>query len=146
MFKVSIKNLKENKLWEAKFESIELAQEWLSKQIGKPHRLPEREVKFQEELLLEDIKEIKEAVLDDRGEIIEVKKAILKSEFEYEIVDLSLDPEFVRSEIKQKRFNEYPSELEIIEALMENLEGRPEKLAEVAAKRLTVKAKYPLEK
>ncbi len=44
---------------------------------------------------------------------------------------------------KRQRLVEYPSELDIIEALMEAQEGRPEKLEEIKAKRLEVKTKYP---
>ena len=44
---------------------------------------------------------------------------------------------------KGKRKAEYPSHEEILEALMEDVEGRPEKLEEVKTKRAEVKAKYP---
>lgn len=58
MFKVSISNSIENKLWEAKFESQELAQAWLDQQIGKPHRFPERIVSIDDEYAQEDVLEI----------------------------------------------------------------------------------------
>lgn len=44
MFKVNISNSKQDLSWSAGFETQELAQAWLSQQIGKPHRLPERVV------------------------------------------------------------------------------------------------------
>jgi len=78
MFKVSIANVKKNLFWEAKFESQELAQDWLEKQIGKPHRLPEMEVPD----------------LDKEGkqQFDENEKVLLKTipaEFTSEIVDIS---------------------------------------------------------
>ena len=60
------------------------------------------------------------------------------------IKDLSLDKEYVLKEIKEKRKLEYPNELEIIEALIEEKEGRLEKLQEVIKKRNEVKLKYPI--
>lgn len=47
--------------------------------------------------------------------------------------------------VKSKRRAEYPTELEVIEALMEEAEGRPEKLTELMMKRNEVKLKYPKE-
>jgi len=78
MFKVSITNKKQNLLWEAKFESQELAQEWLEKQTGKPHRLPEMKV----------------LDLDKEGnqQFDENEKVLLKTvpaEFTSEIIDIS---------------------------------------------------------
>ena len=78
MFKVSITNVKQNLFWEAKFESQELAQEWLEKQIGKPHRLPEMEVPDLDE--------------DGKQQFDENEKVLLKTipaEFTSEIVDIS---------------------------------------------------------
>ena len=48
--------------------------------------------------------------------------------------------------IKEKRRNEYPTDLEVIEALIEEAEGRPEKLTEVMMKRNEIKLKYPKER
>lgn len=42
MFKVNISNSKQNLSWSACFTLKSEAQSWLSSQIGKPHRLPER--------------------------------------------------------------------------------------------------------
>ena len=65
MLKVSITNSRENKLWEAKFASEELAQAWLAQQVGKPHRLPEREVAIESEYFQDDVLEvISEDVID----------------------------------------------------------------------------------
>lgn len=41
------------------------------------------------------------------------------------------------------RLREYPSLQDIMEALVEDAEGRPEKLAEISAARAQVKIKYP---
>ena len=40
MFKVNISNSSKNLSWSAKFPTETEANEWLQKQIGKPHRLP----------------------------------------------------------------------------------------------------------
>ena len=58
-------------------------------------------------------------------------------------VDLSLDPAWVEKDIQEKRRKEYPTETEVIEALLEEIEGRPEKLTELLMKREEIKIKYP---
>ena len=106
MFKVNISNSSKNLSWSAKFPTEVEANEWLQKQIGKPHRLP-------------------------------VESA-------YEIINLSLDPEWVEKDIQEKRRKEYPGELEVIEALREAVaENRPQKLQEIQAKIEAIKIKYP---
>lgn len=60
------------------------------------------------------------------------------------IVDLSKDNDWVLKNLREKRSKEYPSEIEIIEALMEEKEGRPEKLSQVLQKRDEIKKKYPI--
>jgi hypothetical protein len=68
----------------------------------------------------------------------------LKTGLHYEIVNLSLDPEWVEKDIQEKRRKEYPGELEVIEALREAVaENRPEKLQEIQAKIEAIKIKYP---
>ena len=120
MFKVSISNPTENKAWEAKFETQELAQEWLSKQIGKPNRLPERVIK------------------NEAGE-----EVTLPAEFTSEIVDLSLDVEYVKDEVRAKRKKEYPSLEEMVEALLDDKEGKPQKLVKILKQRDDADKKYP---
>jgi len=106
MFKVSISNSTENKSWEAKFETLQEANEWLAKQIGKPNRLPERVIK------------------NEAGE-----EVTLPAEFTSEIIDLSLDVEYVKDEARAKRRKEYPSLEEMVEALLDDKEGKPQKQA-----------------
>ncbi len=106
MFKVNISNSSKNLSWSAKFSTEVEANEWLQKQIGKPHRLP--------------------------------------VESSYEIINLSLDTEWVEKDIQGKRRKEYPSTEEIAEAVIEHLmEHRPQKLQELQSKREAVKLKYP---
>jgi len=126
MWKVSISNQSKNLLWEAKFASQELAQSWLNSQIGKPHRLPEREVPT-----------------GDYNENNEPITEILPAEFTFEIKDLSLDADYQYQKMVESRRLEYPSVYECIEALMEEAEGNPEKLMLVMMKRIEVKEKYP---
>jgi hypothetical protein len=47
------------------------------------------------------------------------------------------------SPYKENRQKEYPSWEQVIEALIENMEGRPEKLAQVKQQRAEIRAKYP---
>lgn len=60
--------------------------------------------------------------------------------------NLSNDEEWKLKELQEKRRAEYPTELEVIEALIEEAEGKPEKLTEIMMKRNEVKLKYPKEK
>jgi hypothetical protein len=92
MFKVNIKNLEKNLLWSAQFESQELAQEWLSKQIGKPNRLPER--------FINKLDENGSFIVDENGIAIQ---ELLPAEFIYEIIDGSAELELqkIKSEAKQ---------------------------------------------
>lgn len=50
---------------------------------------------------------------------------------------------YKNSTYKQKRAEHYPSYAEVSEALMENMEMRPQKLEQIKAIRAAVKAKYP---
>jgi len=65
------------------------------------------------------------------------------SDSAYELVDLKQDPSWVENNVKEKRKNEYPEINEVIEALLEVHEGRPEKLTEIMLKREAIKIKYP---
>lgn len=68
----------------------------------------------------------------------------LKAEYEITITDLTKDAGWLLSECLRKRKAEYPTVEEIVEALMEKYgENRPEKFAELHAKRMAVKLKYP---
>ena len=63
---------------------------------------------------------------------------------EPEIIDLSLDVNYMNKFIQGKRRDEYPDISEVIEALLEEAEDRPEKLINILMKRQEVKEKYPL--
>lgn len=78
MFKVIIKNEEKQLEWSAQFESQELAQEWLSRQIGKPNRLPER--------LVSKFDEGGSVAVDENGNPIQ---ELLPAEFSSEIIDIS---------------------------------------------------------
>jgi len=142
MFKVSITNRKQNLFWEAKFESQELAQEWLNKQIGKHYRMPEREIgisaeEFQE-LDASEIKEVKEDSTEGK------KNIVLNDEFSYEIIDLNLDAEYVKNETMQKRIKEYPSLNEKVDALLSLADGDDSAILLVNSKIRAINQKYPI--
>jgi len=61
----------------------------------------------------------------------------------FEVIDLKKDPSWVENDIKEKRKKEYPEINDVIEALLEVHEGRPEKLTEIMLKRAAIKIKYP---
>ena len=65
------------------------------------------------------------------------------SNYTKEIKDLSLDVEFMVAKVNENRKKEYPNIDEVIEALLEVHEGRPEKLTEIMLKREAIKIKYP---
>lgn len=105
MFKVNISNSSKNLSWSAKFPTEVEANEWLQKQIGKPHRLPVESV--------------------------------------YEIINLSLDPEWIEKDIQEKRKKESPSLEEKIDALIASSRGDNSKLIEVIQKIEALEIKYP---
>lgn len=78
MFKVNISNASQNLSWSASFPTELEAQTWLNQQIGKPHRLPERDVPTYDEN--------GQPILDENGEPI---METLPAEFTSEIVDIT---------------------------------------------------------
>jgi hypothetical protein len=93
MFQVNIKNEEKNLEWNARFASQELAQEWLSKQVGKPHRLPER--------LVNKLDEIGELIKDENGAIIQ---ELIPAEFTAEVIDISKNLELQKQKAEAKKF------------------------------------------
>lgn len=75
----------------------------------------------------------------------QINKNFLPSDYQFQIKDLSSDNEYQLKSTQEKRRKEYPTELEVIEALIEDKEGRPEKLQEVIQKRNAIKIKYPID-
>jgi hypothetical protein len=49
----------------------------------------------------------------------------------------------VLEQIRTARRFEYPAEIEVVEALVENAEGRPEKLNQIKAARAAVRERHP---
>lgn len=66
-----------------------------------------------------------------------------EGEYNIEIIDENDDENFKISCVKKRRQKEYPSQMEILEALMENFAGRPEKLEYLIEKREAIRKKYP---
>lgn len=106
----------------------------------------------EDEQIIEDNKQ-KLLIEKEKLENIEKEKQELFNnlpEQEKEIVNIipetkenRTDDELLLDSIRLNRFKEYPSILECIEAIMENMEGRPEKLLMVQSKREFVRNKYP---
>lgn len=134
MYTVLITNKASNEQWGkgTEFETLAEANAWLDAQIGTPGKLPERKVPKLDEFGF--------VVVNDNGEVV---SELIPAEYEAQVIDLSVDADFILSKVHEARKKEYPSELDVIEAIMEDKDGRPEKLALVTAKRLAVKAKYP---
>jgi len=59
-------------------------------------------------------------------------------------IDMMLNENYVKEVTREKRRKEYPSELELLEAIMESFEGNEEKLQIAIAKRRAIKLKYPI--
>lgn len=93
MFKVIIKNQEKNLEWSAQFESQELSQEWLSKQIGKPNRLPER--------FINKLDENGNFVLDENGIAIQ---ELLPAEFTSEVINISSEIEIEKAKLEAKKY------------------------------------------
>lgn len=73
--------------------------------------------------------------------IIDNEDALLAERLE--TIDNEYQEELKDNEYKQLRANEYPSWEEVQEALIENMEGRPEKLTIIKKKRTMVRDKHP---
>lgn len=84
-------------------------------------------------------------VRDEAGEIVtpavyeEIQHAA-----EYEIQEEDMTAEIEAAAVIANRLREYPTALELIEAMCEkDMEGRPQKWEALKVKRAEVKAKYP---
>jgi hypothetical protein len=86
MFKVNISNSSQNLSWSASFPTELEAQAWLALQIGKPHRLPEREVSIEDDYAQEDVLEVIEEEVEGVMQQVRVR---LRAQYSSEIVDIS---------------------------------------------------------
>jgi len=106
MYQVNIKNVEKDLSWSAQFESKELAQEWLDKQIGKPNRLPQRKV-IVDEVEVEMPSEFTSEILDI-SEMVALSKAKLEAKqylassdwYVIRFMDSGVE---IPSDVKQKR-------------------------------------------
>lgn len=92
------------------------------------------------------INDICETIEDANKWVSDISNHLTKLGVSFNIegpIDLKQDAAWVEKDIQKKRKSEYPQELEILEALLEEIEGRPEKLTEILMKRNDVKLKYP---
>ena len=66
MWKATILNIKSGKVWGegSLYDTEELAQAWLDKQVGKPERLPERIVSVEDDYDQEDVLEVIQSEVD----------------------------------------------------------------------------------
>jgi hypothetical protein len=127
-------NLCVNNEWWGFFNTLEECNNWIdeeSKLIGKRKDL----------YLSEEDSYINIADATDSKSIGGVMHYKHPDEATYQIVDRNAD--ILATRYIELRKKEYPDMLECIEALLENMEGRPEKLQEVLNKRSAVKALYP---
>lgn len=111
MFKVNISNASQNLSWSASFPTELEAQEWLAKQIGKPHRLPERIVSISDDYIQEDVLEVIESEVEhfdaegnSLGMIIEQTHVRLKSQFTSEIIDITAEINLAQLKEDAKKF------------------------------------------
>jgi len=141
MFRATLKNKEKDLSWQADFETEHEAKLWANAQMDKPNRLGERVEPFNPALhpkfVIEEF-----TTTDEWG--IETKYQRLKPEVELKIVNLEKNKDWVINRTRERRMKAYPTLLEAIEALLENEEGRPDKLNALKLKRMEVKAKFPL--
>lgn len=101
MWKVSISNTSQNLLWSAKFPTEQEAQSWLNKQIGKPHRLPERVVPIQDSYAQEDILEV---IQSEVNGILQDTHVRLRAQFSSSITDISAEVASEQAKADAKKF------------------------------------------
>ena len=153
MIKVDIVNELNGREFGGKFESQELADEWIAKQVGKQSwGLNERS------LLKENLPfELEERVIDEFAqehlstneageEVIElVQYVTVKADYVITEKNLNLSKTH-RNKVKvENRKAEYPSIEELLHALMDHGIDSPE-MQVLQGKRAEIKLKYPLEK
>lgn len=114
-----------------KFESMQKAEAWIAKQTRKGNwGQPARQV--HEDSASEEVK--RRVLTKERGED---GKWLLNVKADYDIEI------WKRDDYSQNRAKEYPAWEVVMEALMENMEMRPQKLNEIKKWREHVRAKYP---
>lgn len=133
MIEVKVKNLANDRSYGGAFETLEEAEAWIAKQEVKGSwGKPEREV-HEDDMTEFEKKRVKTKRKEDKDKPKWICQ--VKADYEIEI--------WQASAYKQKRAAEYPSKEIIIEALIENMEMRPQKLNEVKKWREQVRNKYP---
>lgn len=93
MLKVNIINQNENKSWSASFPTEQEAQAWLNSQIGKPHRLPEREIPTYDENGA--------PIIDENGDPV---METLPAEFTSEIIDISAEVSLANAKAEAQKY------------------------------------------
>jgi len=140
MIKVSIINELDGRQFFSKFESIELANKWIEKKSNsEPFSWgkPERNVLVEDATDLEKSRELRVEIID------KVPFIVVKSDFKVTIIDEEKDDNYFNELQKQRRAKEHPSWNKVNEAIIENMEGRPELLEQVIQEREIVRNKYP---
>lgn len=145
MKKINVTNHKTGQTFsgfEERFASYDDLIAWKDEQIrigafGKPER---EIVEFSESY---DEADVKSRRSESVGEGV-INYVTLRAEYEIIEKDLSQDYDWLLQECYRNRRSEYPTQDEIIEALMEKLgENRSEKFQELHDRRIAIKQKYP---
>lgn len=131
MIKVEIENIVNGRRFGARFETMGLAEEWIENQVKKcSWGHPQRDIHEDEMSEIEKQRVLTKKKGEDGKYICNVR-----ADYEISIYQDSV--------YKQKRRKEYPSFDEVIEAIIENMEMRPQKLEMIKHKRAQVRQKYP---
>ena len=142
MWKVQITNILNNKDYSATFETEEESNAWKQKQIennswGYGHRFVTLEDDYNESLVLSQ-----EFGVDEYGNPTSIIE--LKPEYEITITNLSLDAEWVNSQVIEKRKEEYQKiDSLLMEALVEKELGDSTKWNEYIILRNQIKMDNP---
>ena len=139
-YEVIINSNLDNRKWRGHFDSRESAQKWLNKQLQKKGR--RQAVKVSGIQVTEDHIESAVKIEEIEDAFGDIKKIYtLPPECSYEIIDNS--KKIKENEYKELRKREYPTINQLVVALIEKEEGRPEALNELKIKRKQIKEKYP---
>ena len=131
MIKVEVENLANGRKFGGSFDLMERAEAWIEQQIKKGSwGKPERVLKESEMTEFEKTRVLSKEKDENNEWLCKVRSDI----------EITIWKEQV---YKQNRVKEYPSQMELLEAILENMENRPQKLQAVLARREQVRKNNP---
>jgi hypothetical protein len=130
MIKVEVYNEVTDEHFEGKFETMGQAEAWINQQSEKDGWGKGR-------------REMKQSEMSEQEKQRVLTKEKIKNRWVCQVKADYIISIYKDSDYKEKRRQEYPSWDEVMEAIVENMELRPEKLEVIKMRREQVKNKYP---